>query len=64
MMLTYDTDGWSCDTPTEFPPAYRVISYHLVDSIIEAVNPVSPGNSDALEKYQEQQTKPADGIRV
>lgn len=52
------------NNPAELPPGHGVITDHILDSVVEASATVAPGNRDALEEHEEEQTESTDGVRV
>lgn len=61
---THNTNKRRGNEPAEFPPDHGVVAYHLLDAIVEAVNPVRPGDGDTLEEDEEQQTETAHSVRI
>lgn len=42
--LTYEANSWCCEDPAELPPGHWVIAYHVLDSVIESLNSITPRN--------------------
>lgn len=61
---TYDANEGTGEDPAEFPPSHWIVTDHFFDSIVESVDSKRPRNGDALEEYEEEQTKTAHGVGV
>lgn len=63
-MKTHETNAWCGEDPAEFPPAHRVVSNHVLNSIVESLDSIAPRDRNALEEDQEEKTETADSVRI
>lgn len=54
---THKADARCRDDPAELPPSHGVVTDHVLNAIVEAAYTKRPGDGDALEEDQEQETE-------
>lgn len=61
---THKADAWCGDHPAELPPDHRVVSNHVFDAVVEALDAVAPRDGYTLEEDEEEETESGHGVRV